>query len=126
MNRAMKPLIRSLALGGLFLSLGAFAQTAKSPHDYPTIDRVLYVQSCLRDHPGAAFEMLNKCSCAIDRIATEVPHEGYVELITASNASSIGGERGSYLRDVESVQVEVRKFRALQKKAKEACFIRFD
>lgn len=115
-----------LALASLAASFSAAAQTARSPHDYPTIDRVLYVQSCLRDHPGAAFEMLNKCSCAIDRIAAELPHETFVEQTTASNASSIGGERGSYLRDVESVQVEVRKFRALQRKAKEACFIRFD
>ncbi|MBL0718307.1 hypothetical protein JI742_00240 [Piscinibacter sp. Jin2] len=103
------------------------AQTgAASPNDYPTIDRVLFVQACLREHPGAPFEMINKCSCAVDALAREIRHEDYINLSTASNASTIGGERGSYLRDVESVQVEVRKYRATVRKAKEGCFIRFD
>ncbi len=102
------------------------AQTAAPANDYPTIDRVLFVQTCLREHPGPAFEMINKCSCAVDALARQVKYEDYVELSTASNASSIGGERGAYLRDVESVQVQVRTYRAAVRKAKEGCFIRFD
>jgi hypothetical protein len=92
-------------------------------HDYPTTDRVTYVQACLRDHPGGYYEMLNKCSCAIDAIARELPFETFTAMNTATNANSIGGERGGYIRDTEMLQVEIRKFRQINAKAKKGCFI---
>jgi hypothetical protein len=95
-------------------------------HDYPTIDRVLFVQGCLRDHPGPSFEMLNKCSCVIDRLAEKLSYDEFVELSTEFNATSIGGERGAVLRDNEGVQKDVRRFRGLLVDAKKACFIRID
>lgn len=90
---------------------------------YPTVDRVLYVQECMRSHPGGHYEMVNKCACALDRLALELPFGEYVEMATASNASSIGGERGGYIRDTEVLQVQVRRYRALQAKVKKACFV---
>ena len=96
---------------------------AVQAYDYPTADRVIYVEACMRDNPGAHYEMLNKCSCALDTIAREVPFDQYMTMSTASNANSIGGERGSYIRDVESLQVQIRKFRQLQAKARESCMI---
>lgn len=92
-------------------------------HDYPTIDRVLYVQSCLRDHPGPSFEMIHKCSCTIDRIAEKLSYDQYIELSTEANATSIGGERGAVIRDNEGAQKEIRRYRALQNDAKKSCFI---
>lgn len=92
-------------------------------HDYPTVDRVLYVQECMRNHPGPHYEMVNKCSCALDKVATELPFDDYVTMSTAANATSIGGERGSYIRDTESLQDLIRKYKALQTKVKKACFI---
>ena len=101
------------------LPLAALAQT--SPNDYPTSERVVYVQACMRDNPGPHYEMLNKCSCAIDRIAAEVPFDDFVSMSTASNANSIGGERGSYIRDSDGLQKQIRAYRALQAKAKKSC-----
>jgi hypothetical protein len=100
-------------------------QSAAPPpmHDYPTADRVIFVQACLRDHPGGHYEMLNKCSCAIDAIARELPFETYTAMATATNANSIGGERGGYIRDTELLQVDIRKFRQINAKAKKGCFI---
>ena len=92
-------------------------------HDYPTSERVIYVEACMREHPGGHYEMLNKCSCVIDRIAREVPFDQYVTMSTAANAVSIGGERGSYIRDVESLQVQIRKFRQLQARARQSCLL---
>jgi hypothetical protein len=102
------------------------APAAAHAHDYPTVDRVVYVQSCMRDHPGPAFEMLNKCACVIDAIAQKLPYPDYVDLLTAFNAATIGGERGSYIRDVEGLQKDVRRFRALQNEAKKGCFIQLE
>jgi hypothetical protein len=92
-------------------------------HDYPTTERVIYVESCMHEHPGGHYEMLNKCSCVIDAIARDVPYDDYVTMSTAANANSIGGERGSYIRDVESLQVQIRKFRTLQAQARKSCMI---
>jgi hypothetical protein len=104
------------------LSLAATAPPALA-NDFPTNERVLYVQECMRDHPGNAFEMISKCSCALDRLAVDVKYEEYLTMSTASKANSIGGERGGYIRDTDLLQKEIRRFRDLQAKAKAACFI---
>jgi hypothetical protein len=96
---------------------------AAQANDFPTVDRVLYVQECMRSHPGPGFEMVNKCSCALDALAGEVRYEEYVDLTTIANAVSIGGERGAALRDNDSLKAPIARWRALQAKAQKACFI---
>ena len=102
------------------LSLGAASAWA---NDFPTVERVLYVQECMRAHPGPNYEMVNKCACALDALATTVKFEDYVTMATASNANSIGGERGGYIRDSESLQVLIKRYRELQSRAKNSCYI---
>lgn len=100
------------------------ALPAGSPaHDYPTTERVLYVQACMRDHPGGYYEMLNKCACVIDTLAREVPFDQFDEMSTAAKATSIGGERGSAIRDAEGLQSDIRKFRQLQARARKQCLL---
>ncbi len=105
-------------------SVPTIAQTPTN--DYPTNERVIFVQACMRDHPGGHYEMLNKCSCAIDAVARQLPFETYTSMSTAANANSIGGERGSYIRDSESLQIDIRKFRVLTTQAKKGCFINLE
>lgn len=107
-------------ISGLALTLAA---TSARAADYPTVDRVVYVQACMRDHPGPYYEMVNKCSCAIDTIARELPYDDFVTMSTAANANSIGGERGSYIRDVDLLQQQIRKFRQIQAQAFKSCFV---
>jgi len=108
----------------MLFALGVAATGSAAAHDYPTADRVTWVQACMQEHPGHYFEMVNKCSCAIDRIARDVSYDDFTTMSTAANASSIGGERGGSLRASEGVQQQVRRFRSLQQQAKAACFIR--
>jgi len=113
-------------LACLLLALPCAASAAsatKRPPGYPTADRVLYVQQCMREHPGPSYEMTNKCSCVLDAIARQLPFDQYVQLSTAANANSIGGERGSYIRDTEMLQKQIKRFREVQAKAKKGCFI---
>lgn len=118
----MRPSTPSRALLTLasLLAIGAPARA----NDFPTADRVNYVLECMRNHPGARFEMSSKCSCALDAIAKELSFDEYVELSTASKAMSIGGERGSAIRDVPSLEPGVKRYRALVTKAEAACFLR--
>jgi len=99
------------------------AVAAAPANDFPTADRVLYVQDCMRDHPGPVFEMTNKCSCAVDMVAREVNYADYVTMTTAVNGMSIAGERGNDFRDNETLKPEVKRWRDLQKKAAAACFL---
>lgn len=104
------------------LPLGVLG-TAQAANDYPTVERVLYVHECMRQHPGNHHEMVNKCSCVIDKIASKVSFDDFETMSTAANANTIGGERGNMIRDVASMQDEIKRFRTLQTEAKKACFI---
>ena len=107
----------------LLLACGLFFAAAASANDFPTVDRVLYVQECIRAHPGPNYEMVSKCSCALDRLAGEVKFDDYVNMITIVNAISIGGERGGELRDNETLKPQIARYRQLQAKVGKACFI---
>ncbi len=115
----LRSFLRS-SVPGFLLCLGTASAWA---NDFPTVDRVLYVQECMRAHPGPNYEMVNKCSCALDAVAVAVKFDDYVTMATASNANSIGGERGGYIRDSESLQVQIKRYRELQTRAKSGCYI---
>ena len=96
---------------------------AASANDFPTAERVLYVQECIKSNPGPHFEMINKCSCAIDALAREIKYDDYVTMTTIVNAMSIGGERGNDLRDNETLKPQVKRYRDLQAQAQKTCMI---
>lgn len=112
-----------IAAAVLAASAAPAAPAAPQAHDYPTAERVVYVQACMREHPGHFYEMLNKCSCVIDAIARELPYDDYVTMSTATNATSMAGERGNAIRDTESLQLQVRRFRQLQTQAGQRCML---
>jgi len=124
MNTALSSLSRALLpAAAALLALAAFSAPARAANDYPTLDRVVYVEACMAQHPGPRYEMLAKCSCTLDKIASEVSFSDFETMATATNANSIGGERGSELRDSEAMQNEIKRFRTLQSKAKQSCYI---
>jgi hypothetical protein len=112
-------------LASALCAVAAVAAAADAPrNDYPTVDRVLYVQACMRAHPGGHFyEMVNKCSCVLDALAREIRYDDYVAMSTLVNANSIGGERGGVIRDNEPAQVQIKRYRELQSKAQKSCFL---
>lgn len=116
--RRLPLLVTALAAAG-----GLLQAAPAAAYDYPTAERVNYVMACMRDNPGPHYEMINKCSCAIDALARDVSLDDFVAMSTATNANSIGGERGSYIRDSEELQAQIRKFRDLQAAARKGCFI---
>lgn len=114
-----KILSAPLACGLMALGAPLVAQA----NDFPTVDRVLYVQECMATHPGPNYEMVNKCSCALDALAAKVKYDDYVEMSTAAKATSIGGERGGYIRDVQILQDDIKRYKGLQSAAEKACFL---
>jgi hypothetical protein len=112
---------RMLALVGL--AAAGFSPLCQA-NDFPTADRVEFVLECMRDHTGGQFELLNKCSCTIDRLAEQYKYDDFVEAQTMSKSVTIAGERGSTMRDNEDAQKEARRYRASVTEAGHACFLR--
>lgn len=115
--------IRLVLLGFVAFAPAAAAADA-ARNDFPTVDRVEYVQECMRNHPGSRYEMLYKCACTLDHIAAKIRYDEYVELWTAANAITIGGERGAQLRDAQVSQEMAKKFRSIEGKAQSDCLLR--
>lgn len=114
----MNAITRSLCASALLA-----AAASASANDFPTVDRMLYVQECMRAHPGSNFEMVNKCSCALDKLALKVKFDDYVTMTTIVKAVSIGGERGGELRDNETIKPQIKRYRDLQSEVQNSCFL---
>ncbi len=103
----------------------ASAGNANSASDFPTLDRVMFVESCTRDHPDRPHqEMIYKCSCAVDVLASDLSYDEFVELSTAMDAGQIAGERGTAVRDSEQGKDMTKRFKAARAKAFDSCFIK--
>jgi hypothetical protein len=111
------------AIAWVAMAAALVTPLASRANDFPTVDRVLYVQECMRNHPGPHYEMVNKCACAQDKLSEEVSFDDYVTMATATNANSIGGERGNTIRDAGNLQTLIKRYRELQAKVTKACFI---
>ncbi|MCL1962625.1 MAG: hypothetical protein FWG56_12845 [Desulfovibrionaceae bacterium] len=117
----MKPLFHLLCACAASLAGHGIALA----NDFPTVERVLYVQECMAAHPGGgtSFEMTSKCSCALDALARQIGYDDYAEMSTAAKATTIAGERGGEIRDSEKMQAAIKRYRALQASAEQGCFI---
>ena len=60
-------------------------------NDYPTNTRADYVYACMLAN-GQNREILDKCSCSIDVIASILPYDQYVEAETVMSLRLRGGE----------------------------------
>lgn len=111
----------------LFIVLSALAsQVSHSAgmEGYSTVLRVEYVLECMRDRDGTRYEMMNKCSCVLDRLGAVYSAEEFVDAWTTSKAISISGERGAALRDNEQAKQAARAFQDSVKNAEADCFLR--
>ena len=128
MKTALRPsphALVAIAVALVAASASTHAQdAAAASHDYPTAERVVWVEACMREHPGAGhYEMLNKCSCALDYISRKLTFDDYDTMHTAALAASIGGESGSLFRDTPEMQDKIKAFRKLQAEAQASCMI---
>jgi hypothetical protein len=113
----------AIALASAALVLASMTSDATA-NDFPTIERVMFVEACAREHPDRPHqEMLYKCSCALDALAADYTYDQYVDLSTAFDAGQIAGERGAAVRESTTGQDLIKQFRAARSKAFSGCFI---
>ena len=93
--------LSSLFRSSGILAASIFAATASAKaadlNDYPTSARAEYVFACMKAN-GETQELLQKCSCSIDVIASIIPYDRYVTTETILSMSQVSGPIGSEFR----------------------------
>lgn len=94
---------------------------AEDLNDYPTSARADYVFGCMKAN-GETREILQKCSCSIDVIASIIPYDRYVATETILSMSQVTGPVGNEFRATEPARLELQQFRQAQAEAEIRCF----
>ena len=95
--------------------------SAAEANDYPTSARADYVFACMKAN-GDTRTALDRCSCSIDIIASELPYSRYVEAETVLSLSQVPGRFGEQFRSPEAAKEMVQDLRRAQAKAAVRCF----
>jgi hypothetical protein len=117
----MHTLIRSSALLAILIVVAAAHARAEDLNDYPTSARADYVFGCMKAN-GETQELLQKCSCSIDVIASIIPYDNYVTAETILSMSEVTGPVGSEFRSTEPARLALQDFRRAQAEAEIRCF----
>jgi hypothetical protein len=117
----LRSLFRSSAVLAALLLAAAPNATAGDLNDYPTSARADYVFGCMKAN-GETPEILQKCSCSIDVIASIIPYERYVITETILSMSQVTGPVGSEFRATEPARLALQEFRRAQAEAEVRCF----
>lgn len=104
----------------MMLLVWAGSADAQAMNDYPTNARADYVFVCMAAN-GQTRDMLDKCSCAIDQIATVLPYDDYVKAETVLAMRQMGGERSAVFRNMGTNDM-VANYRRAEAEAEILCF----
>ena len=96
---------------------------AASANDYPTLERVDHVLTCMKTHGGQTVDNLYACSCEIDIIAQQMDFEDFSEARTFEIYRRMPGEKGGIFRDSERAEVVVSELDKARADANKRCFI---
>ncbi len=97
------------------------AAAAEVDNDYPTEARADYVFGCMASN-GQTQQVLRKCSCSIDVIASIMPYERYVQSETILRLRQVGGERSTVFRDAPWMKAVIDDLKRAQAEAEIRCF----
>ena len=109
---------RWTALAAVLAASGAQAQAV---NDYPTEARVEYVMACMATN-GENPAGLQRCSCAIDNIATVLDYDAYVGAETVLRMRQTTGERSAMFRQGAMSNDLVSNLRRAEAEAEILCF----
>jgi hypothetical protein len=90
-------------------------------NDYPTIARADFVFGCMKVN-GDTREAMEKCSCAIDVIATILPFENYDAASAFMSMGQLQGEKGALFRQSEPAKKALDELKRARAEAEVRCF----
>ena len=115
---------RLIGFAALSLCLAAAplpANTASAAGDYPTDTVVDYVLGCMKSN-GQTRDVLERCSCSIDVIASIVPYGRYEAAETFRRMSQTTGEATGLFRESAPAKAAGSELRRAQAEADIRCF----
>lgn len=108
-------LMTSLLLTTVLGISGAWA------NDYPTAVVTDYVIGCMASN-GQNQDMLRRCSCSIDTVASIMPYQTYEKADTIMRMQQVSGEMTGMFRDMKMLTDIVKQLRLAQIEADFRCF----
>ncbi|MDH6234418.1 hypothetical protein M2281_005036 [Mesorhizobium soli] len=101
--------------------LVASACPSRAANDYPTSVRADYVLGCMGSN-GQTHDMLERCSCSIDVIASIVPYDDYVAAETFRRMAQTTGPYSSLFKESAPAKTAAAELRRAQAEADVRCF----
>ncbi|MEL6100598.1 MAG: hypothetical protein AAFV87_02035 [Pseudomonadota bacterium] len=114
-------MIRFAALLSLLPAIAGAQTVSQRFNDYPTEARADYVFACMQTN-GQSREMLGRCACSIDEIASLLPFDRYVQAETVLSMRRVGGERMAVFNSAAAAEALVADLRRAQAEAEVVCF----
>jgi hypothetical protein len=105
----------------LLLTLPSGAAEGEPVNDYPTNARAEYVFGCMAAN-GQSRDVLERCSCSIDILASIMPYDRYLQAETILSMRQGVGERMSMFRSTKMFDDIVAELRQAQAEAEIRCF----
>ncbi|WP_424968618.1 hypothetical protein [Dinoroseobacter sp. S375] len=119
--RALIAAASAALIPALIPALVQAESVAERLNDYPTAARADYVFACMVTN-GQTREMLDRCSCSIDEIASILSYEDYLAAETVLSMRRVGGERMSFFQNAAMAENIVADLRRAQAEAEVICF----
>jgi hypothetical protein len=114
--------LRCATLVAAVLALAApVAAQDVAENDFPTEARADYVFACMAVN-GQNRDVLRRCACSIDVIASILPYERYVEAETVLTMRQTAGERVGVMRTAPEANAMVEDLRRAQAEGEIRCF----
>lgn len=107
----------------IFLFLG-WMPAAAIANDYPTLERVDQVLTCMNKHGGQTIDNLYGCSCEIDVIASQIGFDDFVEASTFEAYRAMPGEKGGIFRESKRGEKIIGQLQKARAEAEKKCFMR--
>ncbi|OUV29152.1 MAG: hypothetical protein CBC60_05100 [Betaproteobacteria bacterium TMED100] len=104
----------------LLINLMVYPYVYGKNNTFPTIDRVLYVNECIREH-GGGLDSLYKCSCVMDYFIENLTYEEFDNMDASSHGINTTGERSAIWRDPKGVRDGISRLKDVQSLAKKKC-----
>ena len=113
--------LHSMKTVAAYLLVFTASQAAAETNDYPTEARADYVFVCMKTN-GESQQILRRCSCSIDVIASLLPYDRYVAAQTVASMNQVQGQIGTMFRASQQTKAMLDDLRRAQAEAEIRCF----
>jgi hypothetical protein len=112
---------RALAVAGIICGALAAGGGPAAANDYPTDVVADYVIGCMVSN-GETQDMLRRCSCSIDTVASILPYDKYEKAETVLMMQQLNGDQVSIFKQMQTLKKMVDELRLAQIEADFRCF----